>query len=386
MTKKIMLIAGEASGDLHGGKLIAALRAHSPDLEFFGIGGDRMAAAGMELYYHVNDLAYIGFVEVARHYPFFRRVFNHLIRVVRERQPDVVVLIDYPGFNLRFARAAKKFGHRTFYYIAPQVWAWGQGRAAKMAAFIDQMAVIFEFEVPFFSRYHIKTTFVGHPLLEGMNVALNRDDFFHRYRLDPSLPLLALVPGSRNQEVTGLLPPLLETAARLRRAHPGLQVAMSQAVSVDPLLFAQVHETCPWVKLVREDYYGLLRYASAGIVASGTATLEAACSGLPFALVYKVSPLSFAIGRRLVKIPYIGLVNIVAGAEVAPEFLQKEVAADRLVPAMEPLLFDETIRTAMRARLEKVRATLGRPGASAAAAALLLEQLNLPHIETKAIL
>lgn len=386
MAKRILLIAGEASGDLHGGKLIAALRAQSPDLELFGIGGDRMAAAGMQLYYHVNDLAYIGFVEVARHYPFFRRVFNHLIRVLRERQPDVVVLIDYPGFNLRFARAAKKLGRRTFYYIAPQVWAWGQGRAARMAAFIDQMAVLFDFEVPFFSRYHIKTTFVGHPLLEGMNVAFNREDFFHRYRMDPSQPLLALVPGSRNQEVTGLLPPLLETAGRLRRAYPGLQVAMSQAVSVDPLLFAQVHETCPWVKMIREDYYDLLRHASAGIVASGTATLEAACSGLPFALVYKVSPLSFAIGRRLVKIPHIGLVNIVAGAAVAPEFLQEAVTAERLMPVMETLLFDETVRTTMRARLEQVRASLGGPGASAAAAALLLEQLNLPQDETKSIL
>ena len=159
MPLKVMLIAGEASGDLHGGKLVEALRGLEPELELFGVGGDRMAAAGMELYYHVNDLAYIGFIEVARHYFYFRRVFNRLIEVVKSRRPQVVVLIDYPGFNLRFARAVKKLGISTFYYIAPQVWAWGQGRAAKMTGFIDQMAVLFAFEADFFARYNIKTTF-----------------------------------------------------------------------------------------------------------------------------------------------------------------------------------------------------------------------------------
>ena len=182
MPAKVMLIAGEASGDLHGGKLVAALRQQQPDLEVFGVGGERMAAAGMELFYHVNDLAYIGFVEVARHYFFFRKVFNRLLEVVRERRPDLVVLIDYPGFNLKFARAVKSLGVGTFYYIAPQVWAWGQGRAAKMARFIDQMAVLFDFEVDFFSRYHIQTSFVGHPLLEGMEVPLSRAEFMAKHQ------------------------------------------------------------------------------------------------------------------------------------------------------------------------------------------------------------
>jgi len=382
MPPKVMLIAGEASGDLHGGKLVAALLQQRPDLELFGVGGDRMAAAGMELYYHVNDLAYIGFIEVARHYLFFRRVFKQLEEVVRTRRPDLVVLIDYPGFNLKFARAAKALGAGTFYYIAPQVWAWGQGRAAKMARFIDQMAVLFDFEVDFFSRYQIKTTFVGHPLLEGMEVPFTRAEFLARHGLSTEHPLLALLPGSRNQEVLHLLPPMLETARRLREAHPGLQVAVSHSATIADALLAPVLASAPWATVVRDDYYPLLRFATAGIVASGTATLEAACSHLPFALVYRVSPLSFAIGKRVVRIPRIGLVNIVAGAEVVPEFLQDDVRPEKLMPVMEELLFDAQARQRMHDKLTGVKSRLGQAGASAHTARLILEQLHLHHSET----
>ncbi len=382
MPLKVMLIAGEASGDLHGGKLVAALRGLEPELELFGVGGDRMAAAGMELYYHVNDLAYIGFIEVARHYLYFRRVFNRLIEVVKSRRPEVVVLIDYPGFNLRFAKAVKKLGISTFYYIAPQVWAWGQGRAAKMAGFVDQMAVLFAFEVDFFSRYQIKTTFVGHPLLEGMEVGLSRDEFMEKYDLNPGHPLLALIPGSRNQEVRYLLPPMLQTAERLRRNHPELQVVISQAASVEPQQFESLVAAAPWARAVRADYYPLMHYATAGMVASGTATLEAACADLPFALLYRVSPLSFAIGKQLVKIPNIGLVNIVAGEAVVPEFLQDDLVPDQMAPVVERLLFDEPARSAMQVKLAGVRNRLGEAGASQKTARLVLEQIGLHQDET----
>ncbi|HNY89919.1 MAG TPA: lipid-A-disaccharide synthase [bacterium] len=382
MPLKVMLIAGEASGDLHGGKLVAALRGLEPELELFGVGGDRMAAAGMELYYHVNDLAYIGFIEVARHYLYFRRVFNRLIEVVKSRRPEVVVLIDYPGFNLRFAKAVKKLGISTFYYIAPQVWAWGQGRAAKMAGFVDQMAVLFAFEVDFFSRYQIKTTFVGHPLLEGMEVGLSRYEFMEKYDLNPGHPLLALIPGSRNQEVRHLLPPMLQTAEQLRRNHPELQVAISQAASVEPQQFESLVAAAPWARAVRADYYPLMHYATAGMVASGTATLEAACADLPFALLYRVSPLSFAIGKQLVKIPNIGLVNIVAGEAVVPEFLQDDLVPDQMAPVVERLLFDEPARSAMQVKLAGVRNRLGEAGASQKTARLVLEQIGLHQDET----
>ena len=383
MPVKVMLIAGEASGDLHGAKLVAALREKAPGLELFGVGGDRMAAAGMELYYHINDLAYIGFIEVARHYFFFRRVFNRLIDVVHSRQPDVVVLIDYPGFNLRFAQTVKKLGISTFYYIAPQVWAWGQKRAARMTHYIDQMAVLFAFEVDFFSRYGIKTTFVGHPLLEGMQIECPRGDFMTKYGLIDDRPLLALVPGSRHQEIENLLPPMLQTAARLRQDHPELQVAVSKAATIAPHLLENHLSAYPWARAVEGDYYSLLSYATAGMVASGTATLEAACCHLPFALLYRISPLSYAIGKRIVKIPHIGLVNIVAGAGVVPEFLQKDVRPERLQSALEKLLYDPAARQEMQTKLAGVRQKLGAAGASAITAELVLALTHLHQTDTK---
>ncbi len=382
MTGRVMIIAGEASGDLHGGRLVAALKRHDPGLEIFGVGGNRMAAEGMQLFYHVEQLAYIGFVEVARHYFFFRRVFNRLLHEVKTRKPDVVVLIDYPGFNLRFARAVKKLNVRTFYYIAPQVWAWGQGRAKKMAAFIDEMAVLFDFEVPFFSRFGLHTVFVGHPLLEGMEIKKDRNTFFSDHRLNPDAPLLALLPGSRNQEITHLLPVMLETAARLRHKHPALQIALSQASSVQPEKLQTVLAQHPHVRGIPSDYYELLAYSQAGIVASGTATLETACAGLPFALVYKVSPLSFALGKRLVKIPFIGLVNIIAGAGIVKEYLQERAHPDHLLPEIESLLFDEKRREGLMRELRRVRNQLGAPGASAKTARLILEQVKMHQLET----
>lgn len=382
MPGKVMIIAGEASGDLHGGRLVAALKQLDPAIELFGVGGQQMAAAGMQLYYHVDQLAYIGFVEVARHYFFFRRVFNHLLKVVEERKPDVVVLIDYPGFNLRFARAVKKRGVRTLYYIAPQVWAWGQGRAAKMAAFIDQMAVLFDFEVPFFSKFGIQTVFVGHPLLEGMQIDKGRLEFFRAYQLDPDVPALALLPGSRHQEVAQLLPVMLATAARLRRKFPAVQVLLSQASTIHRGQLEKLLTDYPWVKPIPGDYYAMLAYSRAALVASGTATLETACAGLPFALVYKVSPLSFAIGKRLVKIPYIGLVNIIAGEAIVHEYLQDCANPERLLPEVESLLFDEARRQQLIQQLSTVKRKLGAPGASHATAQLVLQQVKVHQTET----
>ncbi len=382
MPGKVMIMAGEASGDLHGGRLVAALKQQDPAIELFGVGGQQMAAAGMQLYYHVDQLAYMGFVEVARHYFFFRRVFNHLLKVVEERKPDVVVLIDYPGFNLRFARAVKKKGVRTLYYIAPQVWAWGQGRAAKMAAFIDQMAVLFDFEVPFFSKFGIRTVFVGHPLLEGMQINKERLAFFTAYQLDPDAPALALLPGSRHQEVAQLLPVMLATAARLRCKFPAVQVLLSQAATIQSEQLEKLLSDYPWVKLIPGDYYAMLAYSRAALVASGTATLETACAGLPFALVYRVSPLSFAIGKRLVKIPYIGLVNIIAGEAIVHEYLQDRATPECLLPEVESLLFDEARRQQLIQQLSAVKHKLGAPGASQATAELVLQQVKVHQTET----
>jgi lipid-A-disaccharide synthase len=371
MSGKIMIIAGEASGDLHGGKLVTALKRLDPTLEIFGMGGDQMSQAGMSLYYHVNQLAYIGFIEVARHYFFFRRILNRLLDEIKNRKPDVLVLIDYPGFNLRLAAAAKALGIKTFYYIAPQVWAWHENRAAKMAHYIDEMAVIFAFEVPFFSRYGIRTHFVGHPLLEGLQPKKSRREFFTTHGLDENLPIVALLPGSRRQEVTSLLPTMLETAANFSREVPQVQFVVSRAATIPGSFIDNLIAPFPWIKVVDDATYDLLNVASSALVASGTATLETACFLVPFALVYKVAPLSFAIGKRLVKIPYIGLVNVVAGKKIINEYLQKEVNSTNLQKELTCLLFDNQLRKTMYHELSDVKAKLGEPGASEKTARLI---------------
>ena len=363
MPKRLMVIAGEASGDLHGAAVVAELHQIDPQIELFGVGGDRMRQAGVDLLFHVDELAYIGFVEVVRHYGFFRRVFSRLREQLQARQPDGVILIDYPGFNLRFAKAAKNLGFRVFYYIAPQVWAWGQGRAHKMADSIDRLAVLFDFEVDFFSRYGLDTVFVGHPLVDQLRIP-PREDFYRRFGLCPDQPLLALLPGSRNQEISHLLPPLLETAARLQARHPELQVAVALADTVTEERLRMISGKPIQATLIKSATYELLQHATAAIVASGTATLETACFLVPFILVYRVSPMTFWLGKRLVKIPHIGLVNVVAQEKIVDEFLQNDVHPDRLTEPTESLLFDEKRRAAMKAELNKVKNRLGQPGAS----------------------
>jgi lipid-A-disaccharide synthase len=375
MPTRIMIIAGEASGDLHGGKLVQALKRLDPSLELFGVGGDTMAAAGVSELYHANQLAYVGFVEVAKHYTFFRRVFHDLLNKVREQKPDLVVLIDYPGFNLRFAKAVKALGVKTFYYIAPQVWAWRQGRAAKMARFIDRLAVIFPFEVPFFSRHGISTHFVGHPLVEGLQFEKDVEPFMNGLGLDPARPLVALLPGSRMQEVQSLLPVMVEAASLVKEQYPYIQFAVSRAATISRQIIEGHTAAQPWIKIVDNATYDLLHAASAGLVASGTATLETACFGVPFAIVYKVSPASFAIGKRLVKIPHIGLVNVVAGKKIVNEYLQKAANAATLKEELLRLLFDVKARHSIRHELAKVKNSLGEPGASERTARLVLEMV-----------
>lgn len=369
---KIMIVAGEASGDLHGGRLVTALKRSDPDIDIFGVGGSHMQAAGMCLLYHADQLAYIGFVEVARHYFFFRRVFNHLLGEIKTRKPDVLVLIDYPGFNLRLAKAAKALGVKTFYYIAPQVWAWRENRAAKMARFIDEMAVIFDFEVPFFSRHGIDAHFVGHPLLEGMRPKFSRQEFFFKYGLDENRPVIALLPGSRRQEVQGLLPVMLEAANRIADKERGVQIAVSRAAGIPRSFIEPMTAAHAQVKIIDDATYDLLGVATAALVASGTATLETACFLVPFALVYKVAPLSFAIGKRLVKIPNIGLVNVVAGEKIINEYLQDEANTENLQIELQKLLHDSQLRRTLQQNLSAVKSKLGEPGASEKTARLIL--------------
>lgn len=362
----ILIVAGEASGDLHGAGLVRELKQLAPHAEIFGIGGDGMAAAGMELLFHVRDTAVVGFTEVLRHLRFFRHVMRTLENAVARRQPAVVILIDYPGFNLRFAkrlRTRHKNPPKILYYIAPQVWAWHAGRIPQMAKLVDHMAVVFPFETALFQNAGIPTAFVGHPLLEGLRPQLTTATFFSRYQLNAAQPLLGLLPGSRREEIARLLPDMLATAKLVRAAIPNLQIAVAKAPNLPEAFYrAVIHNDD--IRLVHEATYEVMRDSRACLVCSGTATLETACFGTPLVVVYRVSRVSYEIGKRVVKLPYIGLVNVVAGRKIAPEFIQHDFTPQRVAPVLAQMLQDDAHHAEMKQALAEVRSKLGTPGAS----------------------
>lgn len=367
----ILVVAGEASGDLHGGRLVHALKALAPECKIFGIGGEHMSRAGMELLFHIRDMAVVGFTEVIRHLPFLRRVMRTLEEEIAARKPSVAILIDYPGFNLRLAERLRDRGIKTLFYIAPQVWAWGAGRIPKMARLLDEMAVVFPFEVELFEKAGLPTTFVGHPLLEGLKPQLSRADFFHRFALEEGRPLLGLLPGSREHEIARLLPEMIATAQLLKTRLPQLQIGIAQAPTL-PRSSYQQHLADPTIQLIDNATYELMAGSTACLVCSGTATLETACFGTPLVIVYRISRLSYEIGKRLVKLPHIGLANVVAGRKIAPEFVQDAFTPEAAAEALQSLLNDPTTRNRMSAELIQVRERLGTPGASERTAKIAL--------------
>ncbi len=371
----VLMIAGEASGDLHGAGVVRELKRLAPQAEIFGVGGDGMAAAGMELLFHVRDTAVVGFTEVLRHLRFFRRMMRALEIAVARRQPTVVILIDYPGFNLRFAERLRRRYEKPpkiLYYIAPQVWAWHAERIPQMAKLIDQMAVVFPFETALFRTAGIPTEFVGHPLLEGLRPKLTTESFFSRYQLNATQPLLGLLPGSRRTEIVRLLPDMLATANLLRRSIPDLQIAVAMAPNL-PETFYRNFVTGATGRLVANATYEVMRDSRACLVCSGTATLETACFATPLVVVYRLSRLSYEIGKRVVRLPHIGLVNVVAGKKIAPEFIQHDFTPERVAPILEKFIKDSAIRAEMKHTLAEVRTKLGEPGASRRVAELALQ-------------
>ena len=353
------MVAAEASADLHASGVVRALRARRPDLRFAGVGGDRLRAAGVDLVTHAETLAVMGFAEVLRHVPKHWRLLRTLEARMRAGDVRLVVLLDYPGFNMKVAAAARRAGVPVLYYVTPQVWAWGAKRIPKLAALVTKAAVIFRFEEALLRDGGVDATFVGHPLLDRMADLPDPADARARLGLDPDRPVLALFPGSRGQEIARHLDAFVATARELERRVPGLQVVVSGAATVrlDPA-------RCPY-PIVRDASGVVFRASTAAMCKSGTTTLESAVAGCPLVVAYRTSPITFSIARRVVRIPHIGLVNIVAGTEVAPEFVQDALEPGRVADALEPLLDATSPRRAtMLDGLARVRAQLGEPGAA----------------------
>lgn len=374
---KLMIVAGEVSGDHHAARLLRALRRDEPDLACFGIGGDALRAEGMEVLHDARDMAVMGVAEVLARYPFFRRVFHDMIRVARERRPDVVLFVDYPGFNLRLAAKTHALGLRNVYFICPQVWAWNRRRIPRMATILDRLITIFPFEPEVFADTSLRVDFVGHPLIAEAAAA--------RAAAPRELPWgdrpgLALLPGSRAHEVERLLPLQLAAAARCAEAEPGLTCLVASASAdrteqIRDILDRQPARP-PDLHVVEGCTRETLRQARAALVASGTATLDAALMGCPMVVVYRMAPLTYLAGRMLVTLDHIGMVNIVAGRRLCPELVQDAATPEAVAEAVRPLLDDTEARRAQVEGLDAVRHTLGEPGAEARAAAIVREELR----------
>jgi lipid-A-disaccharide synthase len=363
----MLMIAGETSGDLHAAAVATELHTLRPDLHLAGIGGARMEQAGVELLERTDRLAVMGFVEVLRHIPHHYALLRSLRERLRSGRVAAIMLVDYPGFNMKLAAAATGAGVPVLYYITPQVWAWGAGRLSKIARTVTKAAVILPFEEALLRKHGIDATFVGHPLLDRARTLLPRDEARRALGLETDGPVLALFPGSRAQEIHRHLDDFVRVGKVLRARHPALQLIISAAPGVE------LGGRAPF-PVVREASFAVLRAADAAMCKSGTTTLEAAVAGCPLVVAYRTSAWTYAIARRLVRIPHIGLVNVVAGREVAREFVQRALEPQAVADALEPLL---DVGSSQRARvlrdLAEVRNRLGSAGAAGRVARMASE-------------
>ncbi|HEU4951877.1 MAG TPA: lipid-A-disaccharide synthase [Holophagaceae bacterium] len=371
----LLVVAGEASGDLHGAELLHALKARRPDLRIIGIGGDRMAPYLDRQLAHAKDLGVVGFLEVVKHLPDLNRLFKGILAAADEEDAVAALLIDYPGFNLRLAKAlrARRPAMRLAQYVCPQVWAWKKGRIPELGRTLDVLYCLFDFEPALFKGLPVDARWVGNPLVETVKPEVDRATFFAEAGLEEGRPVVALLPGSRRSELTRLLPPLAGLVRRWAAARPEVQWVLPVAPTLDRGLVQGFVAGLP-VRLVEGRSYAARAHADAALVASGTATLETALLGTPFAVIYRLNGLTYQLARRLVKLPRVGLANIVAGQEVAPELLQGEVNPDRLSAILAGLL-EPGEAARRRALLATVRPHLGEPGAAGRVAEDLLSRL-----------
>jgi lipid-A-disaccharide synthase len=373
--RKALIVTGEASGDLHGANLIRAAREIDPGLSFFGVGGSRMAAAGCEILIAGEELAVMGLVEVIGHFPVILRAFNRLKTLLRgPDRPAVLVLIDFPDFNLRLAREAKKAGVPVLYYVSPQVWAWRRGRVRKIARVVDRLAAIFPFEPEFYRGLDIEVEYVGNPLLDEARVQQSREEFLRACGLDPDRPVVGLFPGSRRNELRYNFETIVATAQLLLSQIRGVQFLLPVASSLQPEAIRERLEGAELdVVLIEGNIYDTANACDAIIAVSGTVTLQIALVGTPMAILYKMAPLTYTIGKRLVKVPHIGLANIVTGQEVVREFIQEQATPDAIAGEIVRILEDDDYNRAIRHGLAQVQARMGQPGCSARVARMASE-------------
>jgi len=375
MSKKLnlMVIAGEISGDMRAAEIMKVISKQIPDVVFFGIGGNQMRAAGAKIFYDIKDMAVMGFTEVLRKYTFFRRVFNEMLDIAKKRKPAAVILVDYPGFNVRFAARTHALGIKTIYYICPQVWAWNRARIPKLAKIVDCLITIFPFEQKLFDGTGLKVDFVGHPLVDKAQKIWQDIPSALPWKGDPRI---ALLPGSRIHEIEHILPAMWSSAELVEKKYPEASFILAMP-SHEIEDFARQKIEClsngpsNW-SFVTGNTHQVLRQAQAALVASGTATLEASLMLCPMVIIYKMSLLTYLLGRMFVRVSHIGMVNIVAGEQICPEFIQGQAVPEAIAEAINPLLKDSKKRSLMIDQLKAVNKTLGNGDAAENAADIIM--------------
>ena len=375
--KLIYVIAGEASGDAHAARMLMELKTLAPHYKIKGIGGDNMRAAGAETFVDFSELAVMGLIEVFKRYHSLKKIFNRTVALLKEEQPDLLILVDYPGFNLKLAKQAKALGIKVLYYISPKVWAWRAGRVNTIKQYVDHMAVLFPFEVPIYQDAGVPVTCVGHPLVDAVKKELTTDQAKAKLDVHPEQKVLGLFPGSRRSEVEVLLPIMVEAAERISQKIDDLKVVVPLATGLEKTLVVSIlANSALSIKLIDDDFYQLTSACDGVVAASGTVTLEIALLGVPHLISYRVSPLSYAILSRFVKIPYVGLCNIVTDENVVLELLQNEVTAERFEKELMTLLTDNNSKQSAEQIRQQVLSALGPTGGAYNMAELVVSLLE----------
>jgi lipid-A-disaccharide synthase len=355
---RFLIVAGEASGDMYGAEVARSLFRRFPGCEIYGMGGQRMRDAGVQLEGDISRTAVIGPFEVISSLGKLYRVFRRLADRIEKTPISAAILIDFPDFNLRLAKRVKSAGIPVIYYVSPQVWAWREGRVKQMKQVVDKMLVIFPFEEEFYRKAGIDAAFVGHPLMNMARAAKSKQEFCETANLDPRKPIVALLPGSRRKEIRYILPPLCEAAALIRQQKPDAQFVLPMASGIDRAFLENLIQSQP-ITIVANETYNAVRYARAAIVASGTATLETALLGTPEVVVYKISGASWYVGKMLLKVRFYGIVNIILGEEVVPELFQDRMTPESVAQTTLRLMDDVWLQSRIRGNYEKLRRMLG---------------------------